>query len=87
MCIINRISILDKLKADNLGFVDKLEKLFFMAYSLKGEKSIDTLKHFQNYLTALILFAPEKSMAVIEFLREEKSKILLKKVSWLVGIA
>lgn len=58
-----------------------------MCYSLKGDKSLDTMKHLENYLIALLLYDPHRAMSVIEFLKDENSKVLLKKISPLVGIA
>ncbi len=42
-----------------------------MCLSLKGVKSIDTVKHLSNYLLSLLMNDWTKGMMVIEFLQEE----------------
>lgn len=39
-----------------------------MTLSLKGDKSLDTLKHLHNYMTALILQDPSRLKILIEYL-------------------
>ena len=58
MFIMNRMSILQKIVGDSGKFMDTLEQIFFMCLSLKGEKSLETLKHLHNYMVALALSNP-----------------------------
>jgi predicted methyltransferase len=39
-----------------------------MCLSLKGEKSLETLKHLRNYMIALIIHDPPKLIPLLDFL-------------------
>lgn len=39
-----------------------------MCLSLKGDKSLETLKHLHNYMISLVISDPFKLKSVVEFL-------------------
>jgi len=57
-----------------------------MCLSLKGDKSLETLKHLQNYITCLIISDPFKLKSVVEFLEEANLRMLIKRSEYLIGV-
>lgn len=56
-----------------------------MCLSLKGDKSLDTIKHLRNYLIALIIHNPGKAQQIIESIKSKYSH-LFKKCINIIGV-